>query len=93
MDVIHKANQARKLMRRRGTKNSAKWPKLHDDREVKGPTGAYLRFYMERLASGDFGGIVLAETAKRASQEWKELPALQKQVSRCPRDRIFGYSC
>ncbi|KAL8794483.1 MAG: hypothetical protein Q9195_002956 [Heterodermia aff. obscurata] len=79
VDVIHNANNARNLLHRRGPKHNCKWPKLHDDREVKRPRTSFVYFSTDRRASGDFQGIAATEATKRIAQEWKELPAAQRQ--------------
>ena len=80
VDVIHKANLARQQLRRKASKHPMKWPKLNDDREVKGRTTAFIFFCKERRASGDFRGISVKDATKRIGQEWKESSAEQKKV-------------
>ncbi|KAL2051931.1 hypothetical protein ABVK25_007846 [Lepraria finkii] len=52
---------------------------LQDHRQVKGVTGAYTRFYIDRQASGDFKGLKAKEAARLAGREWKGLSASEKK--------------
>lgn len=54
---------------------------LQDHRQVKGVTGAYTRFYIDRQASGDFKGLKAKEAATLAGREWKGLSASEKKVN------------
>lgn len=54
--------------------------KIPDDRQLGRPTPAYVRFHMERYASGDFKNISIGEGAKLVSSEWKALSANEKKV-------------
>ncbi|KAG7006729.1 caffeine-induced death protein cid2 [Physcia stellaris] len=75
-EVIRKANNARKLLRRR---EKGRWTLLQDDRSVKSFKTGYIYFCSDRRASGDFAGISLVDSAKRMGQEWKELSAEEKK--------------
>ena len=77
--MIRKANNARLLLKRRGV--HGRWLKLQDDRQVKGTMTAYLFFFVDRRASGDFAHISVQEATKRIAQEWKDLSTEEKQVS------------
>lgn len=54
---------------------------IHDERKPRKPRSSFVRFYMERLASGEFEGREFAETAKQIGQDWKALSAEESQVS------------
>ena len=85
-EVIRKANNARKLLRRR---EKGRWTLLHDDRSVKFFKTGYIYFCSDRRASGDFAGISLVDSAKRMGQEWKELSAEEKKVSQALSGEVF----
>jgi hypothetical protein len=49
---------------------------------VKRPESGYLKFSIERRASGDFKNIALGDATKLITQEWKDLSDGDKKVSR-----------
>ena len=77
--VIYEANLARQHLRRLGGKLNL----LRDDRQVKGPRGAYNWFYKQRMLSGDFKGLKVSEASKLVGREWKGLSADEKKVCCC----------
>ncbi|KAJ5740768.1 hypothetical protein N7493_000640 [Penicillium malachiteum] len=52
---------------------------LKDDRLVKRPLSSYMIFARERIASGDFKHLQVADISGRASNEWKNLTASEKE--------------
>jgi len=54
--------------------------KIKDERAAKKPGSAYLQFYSERHATGDFKSIPITEATKLVATEWKALTASEKQV-------------
>lgn len=78
-DQIRVANNARKLLRKKGT--SARVPALiPDERQPKRPVPAHSFYLQERYETGDFKGIKLAEAAGIILNEWKSLSTSEKQV-------------
>ncbi|KAL8715247.1 MAG: hypothetical protein Q9220_001205 [cf. Caloplaca sp. 1 TL-2023] len=75
--IINEANNARVRLRR--LTKTQKWPKLQDERLVKGMKSAYNLFYVERYRSGDFAGMKIAEAAKLVGNEWRGLSASEKK--------------
>ena len=53
---------------------------LQDHRQVKRQTGAFIYFYKERHASGDFKGLKVSESARLAGREWSALTPGEKKV-------------
>ncbi|KAI0586700.1 NHP6B Chromatin-associated protein containing the HMG domain [Pyrenophora tritici-repentis] len=82
-DEIRIANNARAQLRKKlaGTqkKGVAYTKKLVDDRVPKQKPTSYLRFFLERHASGDFKSIKAADAAKLIGTEWKALSAAEKK--------------
>ncbi|EKG19345.1 High mobility group HMG1/HMG2 [Macrophomina phaseolina MS6] len=74
---IKKANNARRLLKDK-IPGYNKAP-IQDDRAVARPTSAFVRFYQDRINSGDYKNIAIAEAGKLAGQEWKALSASEKQ--------------
>ena len=74
---------ARAALRRKGL-NSYVYNRLVDDRATKRPPSAYLMFYMERYASGDFSGINGREATRLVGNEWRALSDAEKQVRSPP---------
>jgi len=85
-EQIRIANNARMNLKRRLAAGqpvkilSRNLRKLDDDRQVKRPLTGFLRFSLERVASGDFTSIALGEKAKLIGEEWKALSAAEKEV-------------
>ena len=75
---IRDANNARLTLRRRGLKPSEL---LKDERKVTQPRNAYLYYFVERKASGDYRGLSVAESAKLIGSEWKATPPAERKVS------------
>lgn len=73
--IIHDANLARQHLKRLGVKAVP----LQDHRQVKGLSNPYSYFYKERMQSGDFRGLKVAEAAKLIGREWKGLSASEKK--------------
>ncbi|KAF2472001.1 uncharacterized protein BDR25DRAFT_221485 [Lindgomyces ingoldianus] len=84
-EQIRIANLARLNLRRRvpTTAGKRKYPphtsKIKDDRQVKRPSSAYLRFATERNTSGDMKSIAKSEVMKLIGNEWNALSASEKQ--------------
>lgn len=76
---IKDVNKARTYLRKT-TKYSA-LALLKDHRQPIRPANAFALFTKERHASGDFAGIPFTSIAGRLSQEYKALPASERQVS------------
>jgi hypothetical protein len=55
---------------------------IKDERLVKRPESGYLKFSIERRASGDFKNIALGDATKLITQEWKDMSDGDKKVSR-----------
>jgi hypothetical protein len=87
-EQIRLANIARMNLKRKVSAGKA--PKavsrglspIKDDRQIKRPNSAYLKFNVERRSSGDFKGIPLGEGSKVITKEWNELSAGEKKVCR-----------
>ncbi|KAL8826471.1 MAG: hypothetical protein Q9170_007387 [Blastenia crenularia] len=75
---IHEANNARQLLKKRRTKGQ--WPKLEDERLVKGPKSSYTFFHIQRYRSGDFAGMSVGQAAKLIGTEWRALSAEEKKT-------------
>jgi len=84
-EQIRKANNARKQLKRKGATPQGKKPSgkglspIQDDRQIKRPNSAYLKFSIERRESGDFKGISLGESAKLITEEWNKMSAGDKK--------------
>ncbi|KAI4121538.1 MAG: hypothetical protein LQ338_006307 [Usnochroma carphineum] len=74
---IHEANNAR-LQLKKKTKRTL-WPKLVDERLVKGQRSSYNYFFTDRYKSGDFAGLKVSEASKLVGAEWRALSANEKQ--------------
>jgi len=79
---IHAANLARNQLRRLSTakKQPANTEKIVDGRHVKRQLTSYNLFFTERIQSGDFKGIIIADAARLIGQEFKALSAGEKKV-------------
>lgn len=75
----------RRKLKIKGIK-SQQYQRLVDDRVGKSPPrSSYLRFFVERMQSGDFKGIRIPEASKLVANEWKALSDGEKKVRRCMR--------
>ncbi|KAF2433924.1 hypothetical protein EJ08DRAFT_657631 [Tothia fuscella] len=87
-EQIRLANSARKTLQRRLKVKSPKGGKkfgrglspLKDERQIRGPSSAYLKFSTERQKSGDFKHIKLGEASTLISKEWKEASPAEKKA-------------
>ncbi|KAJ5691314.1 hypothetical protein N7488_012049 [Penicillium malachiteum] len=73
---IKEANLAR---RRLAKKIGKPCTLLKDERLVKRPLSSYMIFAQERVASGDFKYMQVADISGRTSSEWKSLSESEKQ--------------
>ncbi|KAF2798644.1 hypothetical protein K505DRAFT_346420 [Melanomma pulvis-pyrius CBS 109.77] len=83
-EEIRVANRARATIRRRhkaagGKTVPAHTVKIHDEREVKAPRLPFLRFSIERRATGDFKNIAIPDASKLIGKEWHALTESEKQ--------------
>ncbi|QIX01451.1 hypothetical protein AMS68_006968 [Peltaster fructicola] len=81
---IQLANTARRALRRRLEANltrghRSKWPRIEDERGLKPPVSAFIRFSVNRRASGDFKAIKPSEAQKLIGAEWKALADNEKK--------------
>lgn len=56
---------------------------------MKGPVSSYLRFFVERIGTGDYKHIAVKERTKLIAREWRELGASEKKVN-FPQPEIIG---
>ncbi|PVI07083.1 hypothetical protein DM02DRAFT_649027 [Periconia macrospinosa] len=68
----------RKLGGKKGVRIT-RWVKLEDDRELKRPLNAFLRFSVDRRATNDFKKIPVGVSGKLVAEEWKALSASEKK--------------
>ncbi|EAW07831.1 HMG-box domain-containing protein [Aspergillus clavatus NRRL 1] len=73
---IKEANAARRRLAK--LKNTRAYL-LRDDRLVKRPLPAYMRYMMERTQEGDFKYMKVADIAARVAEEWKGLTGAEKE--------------
>ncbi|KAI5250524.1 hypothetical protein E4T43_00289 [Aureobasidium subglaciale] len=76
---INAANVARHKLRRELAKSGHKYSPIKDQRLVKRPRGAYLTYHGARLASGEFSGQSIAQSANAIGHEYKALSASEKK--------------
>ncbi len=85
-EQVRIANNARTQLRRKlanGKKSKRSghgFSPIKDDRQVKRPTNAFLKFNTERQHSGDLKNIQLTEAMRLVKKEWDALSAGEKQV-------------
>lgn len=84
-EQIHAANNARNQLRRLlATEDSKGHPhntqKIQDDRVPKKALSAYILYFKERQASGDFNNIKVSDAGRLAGEEWRSLAASEKKV-------------
>ncbi|TKX20004.1 hypothetical protein C1H76_7888 [Elsinoe australis] len=75
---IRKANVARAQLRRLKIRGAKQYKPIQDERALKKPISAYLRFNKERFQSGQHRGSV-PEQAKESGRVWKELGDHEKK--------------
>ena len=80
------ANRARSALKRRGVRGYTS--QIQDDRKILGVRNAYLRFHLERHASGDFKHIHAKHSAGLIAKEWKALSSAEQQV-RSPGSQVL----
>lgn len=79
---IKDANVARARLRKLvDPKKAYQFAPIKDARLLKKPAGTYLQYHMERLDSGDFRGVSVANASRDISTEFKALSASEKKVS------------
>ncbi|KAL1624003.1 hypothetical protein SLS56_007985 [Neofusicoccum ribis] len=85
---IKQANNARRLLKTRLPSYSKH--QIQDPRVVRQPAPAYIQFYTERYASGDFKNMSPPEAAKLVGQEWSALSpsGKEKYESMAAEDRM-----
>ncbi|KAI4717476.1 hypothetical protein E4T48_06284 [Aureobasidium sp. EXF-10727] len=76
---ILEANNVRSRLRKLLADSKTKYWPIKDDRLVKKPTTSFIKFHNERIASGEYHGSVIAESAKRIAAEFKALSASEKK--------------
>ncbi|KAI5207522.1 hypothetical protein E4T39_01917 [Aureobasidium subglaciale] len=76
---IAEANAARKKLRHKLSSSGRKYSPIKDHRLVKRPRGVYLTYHSERMASGDFRGIGVPQSAKDIGAEYNALSASEKK--------------
>lgn len=74
---IKDANHARRRLTK--LKNTRISP-IDDDRLVKRPRTAYLLFFNERNAQGDFKHMAVKDITVQVAEEWKGLTNAEKEV-------------
>ncbi|KAK8251725.1 hypothetical protein IWZ00DRAFT_248692 [Phyllosticta capitalensis] len=88
---ILEANRARSNLKRKLA--SYKKSKIQDDRLLKIPQSAFLRYSLEFQKRPDIADLPFGDKSKKASDEWKSMPASQKQkyedAVRSDRERYF----
>lgn len=81
---IKQANAARKLLPKYMAKHEKspiiKLSPIHDDRQVKRPVSAFLWFFKERVATGEYRGLPVTEISERVKAEWLNTSDSEKQV-------------
>lgn len=81
---IKQANAARKLLPKYMTKHEkspiVKLSPIPDDRQVKRPVSAFLWFFKERVATGEYCGLPVTEISERVKTEWVNTSDSEKQV-------------
>ncbi|KAH0287858.1 hypothetical protein M436DRAFT_45427 [Aureobasidium namibiae CBS 147.97] len=77
---IKVANQARARLRKLGAEGKkSQFAPIKDARLLKRPSGPYLHYHMDRLASGDFRNVSTIDASKDISVEFKALSASEKK--------------
>lgn len=81
---IKQANAARKFLPKYMAKHEKapiiKLNAIHDDRQVKRPVSAFLWFFKERVATGEYRGLPVTEISERVKAEWLNTSDSEKQV-------------
>ncbi|KAF3392954.1 hypothetical protein DPV78_009549 [Talaromyces pinophilus] len=81
---IKQANAARKLLPKYMAKHEKspiiKLSPIHDDRQVKRPVSAFLWFFKERVATGEYRGLPVTEISERVKAEWLNTSDSEKQL-------------
>ncbi|EED24041.1 HMG box protein, putative [Talaromyces stipitatus ATCC 10500] len=81
---IKQANAARKLLPKYMTKHEKspiiKLSQIPDDRQVKRPVSAFLWFFKERVATGEYRGLPVRDIAERVKADWANTTDSEKQV-------------
>ena len=90
-DEIRRANNSRKQLNRIATNpvrdNSGrklvgrKVRMIGDSRAVKRPETAYIQFFKERRATGEFSGMSIPDAGRTIGREWRNLSASDAKVS------------
>jgi len=93
VEEIHKANVARRALRRISDQPIAEGRKQHyvdksmgyrairDIRAPKKIDSPYIAYVRERFSSGEFAGVAGPEAIRTISTAWKQFSAEEKQVS------------
>ncbi|KAK8114216.1 hypothetical protein PG999_006285 [Apiospora kogelbergensis] len=77
---IADAQHARNLLRRKfGYPKANASHKIRDERQPKNPRSAYIYYFRARFGSGGFANVKVTEALKSIAQEWKTLPAVERQ--------------
>ncbi|EEA20606.1 hypothetical protein TMatcc_000600 [Talaromyces marneffei ATCC 18224] len=81
---IKQANAARKLLPKYMAKHEKspiiKLSAIRDDRQVKRPVSAFLWFFKERVATGEYRGLPVTEISERVKAEWVNTSDSEKQL-------------
>ncbi|KAK8125536.1 uncharacterized protein PG998_001295 [Apiospora kogelbergensis] len=79
-EQIADAQHARNLLRRKfGYPKANASHKIRDERQPKNPRSAYIYYFRARFGSGGFANVKVTEALKSIAQEWKTLPAVERQ--------------
>lgn len=80
VEEIRAAQNARKSLRRMKVPVRGSKRRLHDERLQKRPPVPYIRFLLERRATGAYDGMSLVEGTRSIGREWKALGAEEREV-------------
>lgn len=87
---IREANNARRQLKAKLVNYNK--GQIQDDRAVATPASAYIIFFKERYATGEFKNMSTTEAAKLVGAEWKALSASSKEV-RSPASQTAMEGC
>lgn len=84
VDEIRQANDARRQLHRllkTGSHGYKRYVLIKDQRQPKRTRGPYNLFCTDRIKSGDFKHMPMADSAPLIAREWRELRRDEKEVS------------
>ena len=86
-------NQLKKLSKSDPKKPNRLWIHLNDERQVKRPSSAFIRFYIDRQTTNDYKGMTAVTRSELVSREWKALTAAEKKVSQVASKGMIVTDC